>query len=338
VRQNEEIICAYWSSSLPGYVNHPWRGFLLGSLGTATTIGIGLYQFNKTLRNDRNKQRDQQALDEANRLTQEQGRLNDLRIENERRREDQRIDREKRDEDRFQTVVSGLGSKDIEARTGAAIMLQTFLDPNYKESYQRFYPQIFNLTVAHLRLREVEPGNPQPDSLNQALIRVFKDSVPLMIELLNLEVVAAKSDLTSELTLMHAPYRFMDARGVRLDGADFFVSILKYIHLRGASLIQANLYGTNLERADLGGVNLTRAYLRGANLERANLSGANLTGTDLTWAKLKGADLSGADLTGANPETAHLSGAKMYNVKGYDDEVKCQQCKDQGAIFDPPPA
>jgi glyceraldehyde-3-phosphate dehydrogenase (NADP+) len=26
VRQNEEIICAYWSSSLPGCVNHPWRG------------------------------------------------------------------------------------------------------------------------------------------------------------------------------------------------------------------------------------------------------------------------------------------------------------------------
>ena len=27
MRQNEEIIRAYWSSSLPGFVNHPWRGF-----------------------------------------------------------------------------------------------------------------------------------------------------------------------------------------------------------------------------------------------------------------------------------------------------------------------
>jgi aryl-alcohol dehydrogenase-like predicted oxidoreductase len=49
VRQNEEIICAYWSSSLPGFVNHPWRGFvpfsplgsgfLTGTIATTATFG-----------------------------------------------------------------------------------------------------------------------------------------------------------------------------------------------------------------------------------------------------------------------------------------------------------
>jgi hypothetical protein len=32
VRQNEELICAYWSSSLPGFVNHPWRGLVTDGL------------------------------------------------------------------------------------------------------------------------------------------------------------------------------------------------------------------------------------------------------------------------------------------------------------------
>jgi uncharacterized protein YjbI with pentapeptide repeats len=258
---------------------------LIGFAGTAATIGVGIWQFNKTLSNDRKNQADQHATDEANRQAQERERLNNLRI-----------DRERRDEDRFQTIVSGMG------RTGAAIMLQTFLDPKYKESYQRFYQQIFNLSVAHLRLREVDPNNPQPDSLHQALIRVFKDSVPLMIELLNLDATATKPNLDAEITLMYTPYRFLDARGVKLDGSDFFASILKYIYLSGASLTQANLQGTNLERAHLNGANLAHASLHGANLERAALNGANLTGTDLTWARFKDADLSEADLTGANPE------------------------------------
>lgn len=54
----------------------------------------------------------------------------DQRIERERRTEDQHIEREKRDEERFQAVVTGLGSEKVEARVGAAIMLRTFLQPN----------------------------------------------------------------------------------------------------------------------------------------------------------------------------------------------------------------
>ena len=77
----------------------------------------------------------------------------------------QRIDRKKRDEDRFQTIVSDLGSDNIATRTGAAVLLGIFLDPQYKESYQRFYEQIFTVAVAHLRNRPVN----QDDLMNSFL-------------------------------------------------------------------------------------------------------------------------------------------------------------------------
>jgi hypothetical protein len=38
VRQNVELICIYQSSLLPGFVNHPWRGFLPGYLKTLTAL------------------------------------------------------------------------------------------------------------------------------------------------------------------------------------------------------------------------------------------------------------------------------------------------------------
>src|SRR5450759_464949 len=53
--------------------------------------------------------------------------LGDRRVEQKKRQEDQRTDREKRDEDRFQTAIAGLGSQDIQASIGAAVMLRTFL-------------------------------------------------------------------------------------------------------------------------------------------------------------------------------------------------------------------
>ena len=69
---------------------------------------------------------------------------------------DRKTEREKRAEERFQSVVEGLGSERNEAKVGAAIMLRTFLQPDYEQ----FYQQSFDLAVAHLRLREVNPNKP----------------------------------------------------------------------------------------------------------------------------------------------------------------------------------
>jgi len=244
----------------------------------------------------------------------------------------QRIDREKRDEERFQIVVSGLGSKDIEAKVGAAIMLRTFL----KSGYEQFYQQSFDLAVAHLRLRQVN-SNELIDSLSQALIRVFTESFKLMREELD--------------PIEPQEYnKHLDAAHIRLDGAYLARVYLQNVWMREASLIGANLHGTNLHESDLIRANLSGADLEGADLSKAKLRIANLGGAILTRVNLIEADLYGADLTDANfhkadlrganleetkPETARsLEGTKMYGVKGLTDPDQIEACKRKGAIFD----
>jgi hypothetical protein len=50
---------------------------------------------------------------------------------------DRQNEREKRDEDRLQKAVEGLGSGRLGAKLGAAVMLRTFLLPNYPRVAQR---------------------------------------------------------------------------------------------------------------------------------------------------------------------------------------------------------
>jgi predicted negative regulator of RcsB-dependent stress response len=61
---------------------------------------------------------------------------------------DRHSEREKQAEVRFQAAVTGLGDEKEGARIGAAILLRTFLQPDYKQ----FYVQTFDLAVANLRL------------------------------------------------------------------------------------------------------------------------------------------------------------------------------------------
>src|SRR5260370_24236569 len=65
------------------------------------------------------------------------------------------LDRKKRDEARFRSIVSDLGSQNIETKTGAAVLMRTFLNPKHKDSYRRYYDKIFHLEVIYLRLRKV---------------------------------------------------------------------------------------------------------------------------------------------------------------------------------------
>jgi hypothetical protein len=92
---------------------------------------------------------------------------------------DRRDERDKRAEECFQAAVTGLGDEKEGARVGAAILLRTFLRPGYEQ----FYSQTFDLAVANLRLRHLDPDTPEPlTSLSQALIIVFKESFPLARE------------------------------------------------------------------------------------------------------------------------------------------------------------
>lgn len=205
--------------------------------------------------------------------------LRDRRIAQDKELIDRQSEREKRAEERFQRVIEGLGSNAPEARAGAAIMLRTFLKPGYEP----FYQQVFDLAVTHLRLRPpTSPQNPStPDSLNQALITVFKEAV-----------VCVRKELEKEKRKRKEYKEFLDASRVRLDGASLDDIDLSDVFLREASLIET--------------------HLDNANLTRAQLMGVDFTGADL-W----GADLTEASLHRANPEDASsLEHTKLYSASG----------------------
>jgi hypothetical protein len=108
--------------------------------------------------------------------------------------DDRKAEREKRAEERFQSAVTGLGDEKEGARIGAAILLRTFLRPDY----EKFYIQTFDLAVANLRLPRTSKQPEEPDglshppedpdaplsptTLSQALIMVFKEAFPLVPE------------------------------------------------------------------------------------------------------------------------------------------------------------
>ncbi len=233
--------------------------------------------------------------------------LEDRKAERERRDEEQKrlledrkAERERQSEERFQAVVEGLGSTSIATQVGAAIMLRTFLS----SGYEQFYSQTFDLAVAYLRLRNIGLEPEAPDSFNQALIRVFRESFPLARDLPN------------------QSSQSLDALGIRLDGA-----YLARSDLRGARMPESYLRKANLVAANLREVNLRDAILIGANLGGANLGGAYFDGADLRESNLSRTNLE---------HTSSLKKAKLFGVKGLTKEQK-EACKAKGAITDEDP-
>ncbi len=223
--------------------------------------------------------------------------LADRRDAQDKELKNQQNEREKRAEERFQATVEGLGSTDTATQIGASIMLRTFLRPGY----EHFYSQVFDLAVAYLRLRNIGSEPEPPDSLNQALIRLFRESFPLA------------RDLPKQSS------QSLEALGIRLDSA-----YLTRSDLRSARMPESYLRKANLHEADL----------RAVNLREANLSGANLGGADLREANLRGADLREANLSRTNLEhSSSLKNTKLYGVTGLTKE-QLEACKAKGAIID----
>ncbi len=265
---------------------------------------------------------------------------------------DQRVDREKRGEERYLHVVEGLGSDNEGTRVGAAVTMRTFLQPGY----ERFYPQIFNLAVGHLRLRPAPPvtslsdplgsvESPSPSPFDQALVTVFQEAYPRARDYLGLlghqppmptwrrllwkllGQTRPPSPLTgSNLWQRAYPTNVLAAEGVwlsraHLDGADLRGIWSPYAHLGEAGLTWANLSKAKLTSANLSGAHLVGAKLTAASLDYANLSGADLTDADLT----------DADLTNAKLEHARsLKGTRMYLVKGLT-QAQLDRCAEKGA-------
>ncbi len=220
---------------------------------------------------------------------------------------DRRSEREKRAEERFQSVVTGLGDEKEGAKIGAAILLRTFLRPDYKQ----FYTQSFDLAVAHLRL----PRTPHPPedpnaalsltTLSQALIGVFKEAFPRARRLTRNGRRGSKEGAVQSL----------DATAVLLDHAYLVGADLERMWMLQASLREANLREARLGEADLHGADLRGANLRKADLRKAILINAKLGRARLEGAKLGGADLHGADLCGADLNRSDLSGATLWEAE-----------------------
>ncbi len=262
---------------------------------------------------------------------------------------DRRAEREKRAEERFQAIVVGLGNKDIEAKVGSAIMLRTFL----QSGYERFYRQVFDLAVAHLRLRKAnsiqsEQPNPslivvsrkplpQPnlpiDSLSQALISVFRISYPL---------ARKQARKATEYALLSSPhytlqYALFDLLKRPKDSL-ILAGIRTYWHPQRLDATHIQLDDAYLDKADLAEAELEQASLRRATLYFANLSKAHLDQADLRDASLAMADLSEADLRDANlsgtdiEKARSLKSADLRGVKGLT-KNQLKVCKARGAII-----
>jgi uncharacterized protein YjbI with pentapeptide repeats len=312
---------------------------LTSLISTLTLAAAGVFTVVRYF-NDRRDTREKQEA-EAKRLTDDRKAERERRDEEQQRwLKDQESAREKRAEERFQAAVEGLSSQREEAKIGAAVLLRTFLRPGYEQ----FYQQVFDLSVANLRLLRTSAPSEYQDpplpltTLSQALIVVFKEALPL----------ARRQVSGSNLPFVRG-IQSLDATGIQLDNAYLRGADLKQVRMPEASLRNANLKGATLSGADLFKAKLCEASLTGADLSNASLIRANLFKTWLRQADLSEADLSEADLTGANFNEANLSRAilnkvnleealslkdtNLRGVKGLTKE-KLAACKAKGAIID----
>ncbi|GHO98509.1 hypothetical protein KSF_085570 [Reticulibacter mediterranei] len=248
-------------------------------------------------------------------------------------RKDQRTELEKRAEERFQAAVTGLGNEKEGAKVGAAILLRTFLRPGYEQ----FYTQTFDLAVANLRLRYLDPAVPEPlTSLSQALVMVFKESFPLARkklkqspQFLDASCIQLDNAHLTQADLRQVWLPEASLRNAALRRTDLSEAALYKANLAQADLKEAILMKTNLYKANLVGVDLSEAHLSQADLRSANLQGANLQGANLREANFQGANLGGADLDCAYC----LEDTNLRKVKGLTKE-QLEACKAKGAIID----
>jgi uncharacterized protein YjbI with pentapeptide repeats len=271
------------------------------------------------------------------------------------RRDAQGKDLRAQAEERFRAAIAALGDENEATQVGGAILLRSFLNPEDKEIYGRYYTQIFDLAVAYLHHSNTPQPSEDPDGLppppedpnapvpltplRQALIVVFREAFPLARD--RLKERGPKNQFNPQS---------LDASSIKLDGANLRGADLKQVwmpeaylrktDLKGADLSWANLYKANLSEAsltgaDLSGANLIRANLFKAWFRLAKLDEARLREANLSRANLEGADLSGAKLNGViNLEEAlSLKDTDLRGVKGLTKE-QLLVCKAKGAIVD----
>jgi uncharacterized protein YjbI with pentapeptide repeats len=238
-------------------------------------------------------------------------------------------------EERFKTAVIALGDEKESVQIGGAILLRSFLDKEDKKIYGRYYAQIFDLAVAHLRLPRTPQPQEDPDAvlplttLSQALIDVYKETFPRARSLVHdssnggNEGAVQSLDMP-EIRLHPAGYpvdppsvalQSLDASRVRLDNAYLVGADLRRIYMREGKLPRANIRDTNLSEAYLQWADLSGAYLRRVDLRGAKLYEANLIGAKPWEADLRGANCHEADFSGAYLHLTDLRNAVLWQAR-----------------------
>lgn len=263
---------------------------------------------------------------------------------------DRKDARNKQTEERFKSVVDSIGGETPETRIASAVLLHTFLRPEYKE----YYKQVFDLAVANLRIPEYAysstarssdqsghnpiaktqehsnaPSSEALHSLRQALITVFRDAFPrardkrkkqnrmrrrFIIIMENLFRVSRVSE-TTRTRLADEGTRLQFKRR-DLDASDIQ---LDRAFLFRADLRQAYMPEASLRNADFSAARLSEVILRGADLTCANFDEADLTSASLEKANLEEANFTSAELNDTVLRDANLIGANLtgaYNLTG----------------------
>lgn len=251
-----------------------------------------------------------------------------------------RTTRRKRDEERFENVVKSLGSQYEQERISAAVLLPTFLEPEYS----RFHVQVFNLAAGHLRMGSAG-GAPAsvskieiPGTVRSLTVSLADDALPVSSP----PALAPGADASTTL-----PHPLTQPLATVLCRSYWLIREAGTISSEAARRRQLNAFGVHMEGVELSGVDLRHALLkqatlRGATLENAFLAWASLEGADLSETNLKGIELVSttlvdanfmrADLTTANLNQANLDGANFYEAQLT--EVEMARASARGTRFD----
>ncbi len=218
----------------------------------------------------------------------------------------------RRVDERFNSIITNLGSDSQSNKASAAVSILTFLRPEH----QVFHNQVFMILLANLKIQNDE-------AIYNLLIQGFEEALRVQLSTLK------QQDKNYELDLSRAYLNRVNMSGLDLSKADLGFATLKSANLHGP---KTNLFRARGMEADLEKAWLSEANLNEARFTRADFKYAKFHKSNLVSAVLKEADLSYAEFYQASMQSAHLEEAILIGVKFEQANINDAFFKD--AMFD----
>lgn len=213
-----------------------------------------------------------------------------------------RLNREQREnenlrrvDERFNSIITNLGSESEANQASAAVSILTFLRPEH----HMFHDQVFSILLANLKIHHNE-------AIYDLLIEGFEEALRVQLPILK------QRDKTFELKLSRAHLNRINMSGLDLSNSDVGFATLKYANLSGT---RTNLYRVRGMEANLEKARLSEANLNEARFTKANFISAKFHKSNLVSAVLKEADLRYAEFYQSSMQSAHLEGATLIGTK-----------------------